>query len=319
MKYKATIYHPFNQMNLNFTEDSFRSLFKNFNNIQIRYANNENEFYDYIIDSDFIIALKVDNRVYQKARNLKAIFTCMAGRDAIPDPLGKNIRRYYGTFHGKLIRESLLSAMLCFNQRVLELRRYQINNEWADAKFYGDRIPIDIQSVAIFGYGAIGEYCASYLNNIGIKNIYAIQRTHRGGICKKSHAKYIHISEVDTILKRIHHVVSFLPESEETNNIFDINFFSKMNQCGCFYNFGRGNSVIESDLAMALENNLIYGAYLDVFRNEPLPRESILWQTKNLVITPHISTYYKSYFREYGFELLSQMENEIHHLENNDV
>jgi len=70
---------------------------------------------------------------------------------------------------------------------------------------------------------------------------------------------------------------------------------------------------------MALQNNLIYGAYLDVFRDEPLPKESILWGVKNLIITPHISTYYKSYFSEYGFELLSQMQNEIYHLESNEV
>ncbi len=319
MKYKTVIYHPFNRINLNFTEENFRSLLKQISNMQIQYANNESEFYDYIKDSDFIVALKVDNNIYKEAYNLKAIFTCMAGRDAIPEPVGKNIRRYYGSFHGKLIRESLLSAMLCFNQRILELRKYQENNEWANAQLYGDRTLIDTQSVAIFGYGAIGEYCANYLNNIGIKNIYAIQRTHRNGLCKNSQAKYIHISEVDKILKSVDHVVSFLPESKETNNIFDMNFFSKMNQNACFYNFGRGNSVIETDLAMALQNNLIYGAYLDVFRDEPLPKESILWGVKNLIITPHISTYYKSYFSEYGFELFSQMQNEIYHLESNEV
>ena len=39
----------------------------------------------------------------------------------------------------------------------------------------------------------------------------------------------------------------------------------------------------------ALEGERIAGAALDVFTEEPLPNESPLWDTKNLLITPHIS------------------------------
>ena len=117
----------------------------------------------------------------------------------------------------------------------------------------------------------------------------------------------------------IDHVVSFLPESNETNDIFDRNFFSKMNKMACFYNFGRGNSVVEDDLVTALEKGEIHGAYLDVFRKEPLQKESAMWKTKNLVITPHISTYYQNYFTEYGRELVAQIKKEISHLEIKEV
>ena len=33
----------------------------------------------------------------------------------------------------------------------------------------------------------------------------------------------------------------------------------------------------------------IAGAALDVFRTEPLPEDSRLWKTKNLLITPHVA------------------------------
>ena len=39
-----------------------------------------------------------------------------------------------------------------------------------------------------------------------------------------------------------------------------------------------------------LEKNEIAGAILDVFSHEPIPKNSNLWNTPNLIITPHISS-----------------------------
>jgi D-3-phosphoglycerate dehydrogenase len=43
-----------------------------------------------------------------------------------------------------------------------------------------------------------------------------------------------------------------------------------------------------------LDNKTIAFAVLDVFKIEPLPKESKLWNTSNLIITPHISGYIES-------------------------
>ena len=39
-----------------------------------------------------------------------------------------------------------------------------------------------------------------------------------------------------------------------------------------------------------LEKNEIAGAILDVFSTEPIPKSSNLWDTPNLIITPHVSS-----------------------------
>ena len=54
-------------------------------------------------------------------------------------------------------------------------------------------------------------------------------------------------------------------------------------------NVGRGSAIDEDALAEALENGRLAGAALDVFKIEPLPEESRLWSTKNLLITPHVA------------------------------
>ena len=45
--------------------------------------------------------------------------------------------------------------------------------------------------------------------------------------------------------------------------------------------------MIEKALIAALENDVIAGAGLDTVEIEPLPKESRLWDTKNVIITPH--------------------------------
>ncbi|MCR5431948.1 MAG: D-2-hydroxyacid dehydrogenase, partial [Lachnospiraceae bacterium] len=54
-------------------------------------------------------------------------------------------------------------------------------------------------------------------------------------------------------------------------------------------NVGRGSAVDEEALIEMLEREHLAGAALDVFSTEPLPKESKLWKTKNLLITPHVA------------------------------
>jgi phosphoglycerate dehydrogenase-like enzyme len=56
-----------------------------------------------------------------------------------------------------------------------------------------------------------------------------------------------------------------------------------------FINVGRGSAVDESALIDALNQNKIAGAVLDVFEQEPLPKDHSFWTTKNLSMTYHTS------------------------------
>ena len=54
-------------------------------------------------------------------------------------------------------------------------------------------------------------------------------------------------------------------------------------------NVGRSNVIDDDALIAALESGHLGGAVLDVFDEEPLPNDSPLWDTPNLLITAHIS------------------------------
>ncbi len=54
-------------------------------------------------------------------------------------------------------------------------------------------------------------------------------------------------------------------------------------------NVGRGPIVVESDLVDALENQIIAGAALDVFEQEPLDEQSPLWEMPQVMISAHMA------------------------------
>jgi phosphoglycerate dehydrogenase-like enzyme len=53
-------------------------------------------------------------------------------------------------------------------------------------------------------------------------------------------------------------------------------------------NFGRGDLVVDDDLAGAVRERRIAGAVLDVFRTEPLPAGHPFWTTPGIVVLPHV-------------------------------
>ena len=60
-------------------------------------------------------------------------------------------------------------------------------------------------------------------------------------------------------------------------------------KCG-IVNIGRQSVLDYEALRIKLEKNELAGAILDVFSHEPIPKNSNLWDTPNLIITPHISS-----------------------------
>jgi phosphoglycerate dehydrogenase-like enzyme len=71
--------------------------------------------------------------------------------------------------------------------------------------------------------------------------------------------------------------------------MFDARRFGVMQPSARFVNVGRGQLVVEADLAKALAERWIAGAALDVFEHEPLGPDSPLWQAPGLIVSPHMS------------------------------
>jgi phosphoglycerate dehydrogenase-like enzyme len=68
-----------------------------------------------------------------------------------------------------------------------------------------------------------------------------------------------------------------------------------MKRSAYLVNIGRGGTVDEEALALALREGWIAGASLDVFGEEPLPASSPLWGLENCIITAHYAGHTPAY------------------------
>lgn len=88
-------------------------------------------------------------------------------------------------------------------------------------------------------------------------------------------------------LKRADAVVLCAPHTDETENILSAEMIALLKPNAIVVNIGRGQLVDEEALIDALAHHRIRGAALDVFRIEPLPPDSPLWEMENVIINPH--------------------------------
>ena len=95
--------------------------------------------------------------------------------------------------------------------------------------------------------------------------------------------------DFDTLLKESDIFTIHCPLNEETRGMIGAAQFAKMKPTAMLINTARGPIVEEAALVDALTTGKIATAGLDTYEHEPLPKDHFLWETKNLLITPHVA------------------------------
>ena len=139
-------------------------------------------------------------------------------------------------------------------------------------------------TLGIFGLGKQGLQVANYAKAFGMR-IIAWSHNLKQEDCEKVNVQYVSstdlfkISDVLTIHTRL---------SDRTRGYINKDNIKLMKKKSIIVNTSRGPIIKEKDLVDALNNNVISSAALDVYDQEPLPRDHILRRTKKLILTPHI-------------------------------
>ena len=223
-------------------------------------------------------------------RNLEWIQTAAVGVDAfIRDGRLKEdvILTNAVDVHSVEVAEHLFAMIMSMARKFHLYRDDQKEHLWSDEGMTKELTKL---RVAIIGFGDIGKTLAKLLKGIGIY-VIGVKRTM---IEKPSYLDELYTDrDLDKAIGDVDFVVSVLPGNRENAYLFTTDTFRKMKPDTVFINAGRGNLFTTGTIREILDQKIIAAVALDVFEEEPLPKDSPLWDYRNLVITPHVAGSYR--------------------------
>lgn len=142
--------------------------------------------------------------------------------------------------------------------------------------------------VGIVGYGGIGRALGRRARALGMR-VWALRRSEPAAGERPEEVEWVSgASGLKELLRESDYVVLTVPETAETTGLIGERELALMPRSAVLINVARGRILDEEALAAALKAGRLRGAGLDVFRQEPLPADSPLWELDNVLITPHI-------------------------------
>ncbi len=182
---------------------------------------------------------------------------------------------------GSQMAEYVIGYLLAHELKVLQRMREQQQHNW----FREHSGTLEGKHLGIMGTGSIGQQIARAAKHFSIK----VTGLSRSGTPISGFDNVLSVNALGGFLKDLDYLVATLPQTTGTDNLLDAAALAKLPDHAYFINVGRSNVVNDEALIHALKNEMLAGAALDVFDDEPLPKESPLWDTPNLSITAHIS------------------------------
>ena len=206
------------------------------------------------------------------------------------DEISKNENLIFSNSKGaysEALGEVGIASMMYFSYNLYSYTEAMKNKQWSrslNKTLYN-------KTLLIMGYGNNGV-CLAKIAKPGFNmKVIGVNRTKRDDIPGKEYTDELYsIKDLpDKVINEADYIYATLPSNSETDNIFDKNFFNKMNKDAVFINVGRGNAVNEDDIIEALEKDVIRGAALDVTKKEPLNEDSKLYNISpsKLLLTNH--------------------------------
>lgn len=160
-------------------------------------------------------------------------------------------------------------------------------------KKYAKGIELRGKTLVIIGFGRIGQSLAKYALGIGMKvkgvNIEAgnevipVEVEGTNGV----EATVPVVNDLMEVISDADFISLHVPKQADGSAVIAKKEFSKMKDGVRIVNAARGGVVDENDLLEALNSGKVAAAALDVYDNEPSPREDLL-SHEAVACTPHI-------------------------------
>ena len=162
------------------------------------------------------------------------------------------------------------------------------------------------KEILIAGFGRIGKNlikrCLGFEMKVFVYDPYVNKEIIESYGGKK-------VEDLNVAVKTIDFLSIHMPLNKETKNLIDINILKKMRKNAIIVNTSRGGVINEIDLDKALNDNIIFGAGLDVFEKEPPDPSNPLLKNNRVLLSPHSSTFTKECKTRMGIETVQNIIN----------
>jgi phosphoglycerate dehydrogenase-like enzyme len=219
-----------------------------------------------------------------RAPKLKWIQTTGAGVDGLMPfdwlPEDVTITNNSGA-HGDKAEDSCAMALLMLNSRMPEVLTNQRERQWKPIF----TTPIEGRTAVVIGFGDLGQAAGRAAKKLGL-NVIAVTRS--GKPTKPADVVYP-VTRIERALPKADFVIVTTPLTAQTRGLMNRERLALLKPHVGFMNIGRSPIVDYTALTQMLAKGELSGAVLDVFDQEPLPADSPVWTTPNLLVMPHIS------------------------------
>lgn len=178
--------------------------------------------------------------------------------------------------------EHAFSLMLSLSRNIPQADLSVKRGEWERKKFMG--VELYRKTLGIIGLGRIGTEVAKRALSFEMRVIAF------DPYLSVEKAKQLGIESVglDILLKESDYITVHTPLTDDTKHLISDREFGMMKKGVRLLNCARGGIIDESALAKAIDSGKVAGAALDVYEDEPPPKDFKLLKTDKVVLTPHL-------------------------------
>jgi len=236
-----------------------------------------------------------------KFKSLKFIQLISAGIDRAPlDYIEENGIELFNAkdVYSVPMAEWVVLKILEIYKKSKYFYKNQTEHKWEKNR---ELLELTDKTVAIIGFGSVGREVAKRLKAFDVKLVGVGRNIVKSYLLDE----YYSIEDVDRILKKSDVVILTLPLTDDTRHLIDKDKISIMKEDSVLINVSRGGIINETALIEAIKSRKFLGVALDVFENEPLKTDSIVWDFENVIITPH-NSFVSDKVNERLFELITR-------------
>ena len=300
---KILVIQPIHEEGINLLKDNSDFEYEVVDNIDTEFLKSK------IKDCDGISirTAKLSGDVIEAANNLKIISRHGVGYDNIDLEVSKKkdiTLAITATANAVAVAEHVMFMILNISKRGSMYDDTVKSGKFSERNKLPKTVELWNKNILIAGFGRIGQAlikrCLGFEMNVFVFDPFVSKEF----IEKRGGTKVDNLSETS---KDMDAMSLHIPLNDETKNIINYELLKSMKKNCIIINAARGGIVNEVDLDRALNENLIFGAGLDVFETEPPAENNPLLKNEKVFLSPHTAAFTEECMTRMGKETIQNI------------